>query len=80
MHRCVLTGGVARVDPTGSGRGAWICDVACLERAVARRGFDRAWRASAPATVGDDLARGLIDATVLTGSARHERMTTRVKG
>jgi predicted RNA-binding protein YlxR (DUF448 family) len=38
------TDGTARVDRHGAGRGAWLCGAACLEPAVRRRGFDRAWR------------------------------------
>jgi hypothetical protein len=34
------------VGAEGVGRGAWLCrsSVDCLERALARRGFERAWR------------------------------------
>ncbi len=40
--------GTLAVDRYGPGRGAWLCDgsVACLDDAVARRRFDRAFRAS----------------------------------
>ena len=47
LVRCVLgTDGVARVDRHGAGRGAWLCGPQCLELAVRRRAFDRAWRTS----------------------------------
>jgi hypothetical protein len=51
--------GTARLDPAGAGRGAWLCGPECLDRAVAARGFDRAWRTTAPATTQHDLARSL---------------------
>ena len=32
---------IGRAEP---GRGAWVCSVHCLQQAVRRKAFDRAWR------------------------------------
>ena len=36
-------GGV-RIGRAEPGRGAWVCSLDCLQSAVRRKGFDRAWR------------------------------------
>jgi len=42
-----LPGGALSVDRQGAGRGAWLCtgSPGCLDDAVRRRGFDRAFAA-----------------------------------
>jgi predicted RNA-binding protein YlxR (DUF448 family) len=46
-----LSGGALSVDRHGPGRGAWLCQgsLACLEEAVRRHGFERAFAAPVPA-------------------------------
>lgn len=45
LVRCVIAAdGCAHVDRHAPGRGAWLCGAACLEPAIRRRGFERAWR------------------------------------
>ncbi len=51
-------GGAVAVDPTGraNGRGAYICAaLACIEKAVKQKRFERALSAQVPATLTDDL-------------------------
>jgi hypothetical protein len=81
MYRCVIAAnGSAMVHASAPGRGAWLCGPQCLDAAVTRRGFDRAWRAAAPASVGEDLRaafvglglRGSVAAD--TGDDERERM------
>jgi predicted RNA-binding protein YlxR (DUF448 family) len=86
--------GVATIDGSAAGRGAWLCGPQCLTAALARRGFDRAWRAAAPGTVGDDLraAFAALDSGLEVDdlnermgadhceSAAHETMLMRAKG
>ena len=52
LVRCVLDAdGVAHVDRRGrdgrGGRGAWLCGIDCLEPAMRRGGFERAWKTGA---------------------------------
>jgi predicted RNA-binding protein YlxR (DUF448 family) len=43
--RCAITAaGVATVDRTAPGRGAWVCSAACFELAMKRKAFERSWR------------------------------------
>ena len=84
----------ARIDASAPGRGAWLCGPECLDAAVSRRGFDRAWRISAPASVGQDLRRAFIGLGLgmsgedenecvgadYLGDAAHETMLMRAKG
>jgi predicted RNA-binding protein YlxR (DUF448 family) len=45
--RCALTSdGVPVISRTAAGRGAWLCprQTSCLQQAIKRRGFDRAWK------------------------------------
>jgi predicted RNA-binding protein YlxR (DUF448 family) len=46
-------------DPGGSlpGRGAYVCDAACLRTAIERRAFARAFRRAV--SVGDDLVESV---------------------
>ena len=44
MVRCVLAPGGPAVSRTAPGRGAWLCSAACLDTAIRRRQFERAWR------------------------------------
>ena len=41
------------VHRTAAGRGAWLCSGECLETAIRRRAFDKAWRRTVS---GADLA------------------------
>jgi predicted RNA-binding protein YlxR (DUF448 family) len=57
LVRCVLDGvGSARISRTAPGRGAWLCGPACLDPAIRRGGFERAWRTSVPASAISALA------------------------
>lgn len=50
------------LDPAGKvpGRGAYVCPTAgCLETALKRKGFDRAFRGSVPKEAAAELAEGL---------------------
>ena len=49
------------VDRSGPGRGAWLCagSLDCLDRAVRRHGFDRAFKAPIGAAVAQRLAAQL---------------------
>jgi predicted RNA-binding protein YlxR (DUF448 family) len=72
--------GVAVADRHAPGRGAWICGPACLETAIARRAFDRAWRTRvAPAAF--DALRGEA-AGGSFGRTQHDMrdLKTRAKG
>ncbi len=45
LVRCTLDDrGRIVVDRRAPGRGAWLCGPACIDPAVRRRAFDRAWR------------------------------------
>jgi predicted RNA-binding protein YlxR (DUF448 family) len=48
LLRVVVADGRVQADPAQRlpGRGAYVCDRACAERALRRRGFDRAFRSS----------------------------------
>jgi predicted RNA-binding protein YlxR (DUF448 family) len=48
LRRFVLVAGRVETDPAmrRPGRGAYVCDRACAERAVARSGFARAFRSA----------------------------------
>jgi uncharacterized protein len=62
LVRCVLgADGLARVDRYGAGRGAWLCGSACLDPAIRRNAFERAWKTGArvPASVLEPLHREL---------------------
>ena len=62
LVRCVIgADGLAHVDRHGAGRGAWLCGLDCLEPAVRRRAFERAWRIDGrlPAGVLQPLGREL---------------------
>jgi predicted RNA-binding protein YlxR (DUF448 family) len=75
--------GEVRVSRTAPGRGAWICGTDCVDAATARRGFDRAWRRTVSAEVLatiTDVVAAMETTAVRSGSTRHERLTTRVKG
>jgi predicted RNA-binding protein YlxR (DUF448 family) len=59
LVRVVLTDdGRARINRTAPGRGAWLCAPLgeCLEIALRRRGFERAWRRPVPGPAREDLA------------------------
>lgn len=63
MVRCALTpAGVAVVDRTAPGRGAWLCSSDCLAPATKRKGFERAWRQPLPPGALDGLAEQLRNA------------------
>jgi predicted RNA-binding protein YlxR (DUF448 family) len=51
----VLRGDEVVADPAGTapGRGAYVCSAACLQDAIRRRAFARAYRK--PVVVGDEL-------------------------
>jgi predicted RNA-binding protein YlxR (DUF448 family) len=71
LVRCVLDAdGVAHVDRPRAGRqgrsgrggrGAWLCGIECLEPAMRRGGFERAWKTGAriPAAALAPLGREL---------------------
>lgn len=44
LVRCVVSPQGAIVSRTAAGRGAWLCSTACLQPAVRRKAFDRAWK------------------------------------
>jgi len=70
MYRCVIAAnGSAMVHASAPGRGAWLCGPQCLDAAVTRRGFDRAWRRAAPASVGEDLREAFVGMGLLGSSA-----------
>jgi predicted RNA-binding protein YlxR (DUF448 family) len=48
LRRVVVADGRVQADPAQRlpGRGAYVCDRACAERALKRGGFDRAFRSS----------------------------------
>jgi predicted RNA-binding protein YlxR (DUF448 family) len=53
----VLDGdGIAHVDRNGPGRGAWLCGSECLDVAIRRKAFDRAWRTTVRAGQLEGLA------------------------
>ncbi|TVR21107.1 MAG: YlxR family protein [Ilumatobacter sp.] len=97
LLRCVIDDdGEVRVSRTAPGRGAWVCGPDCVAPAIAKRGFDRAWRRTVPTEASAAIAdvvcaahaptempavHGMREMTaVRSGSTRHERLTTRVKG
>jgi predicted RNA-binding protein YlxR (DUF448 family) len=51
--------GRAAISRTAPGRGAWLCAPLgeCLDTAIRRRGFERAWRRSVPPGALDDVLR-----------------------
>jgi hypothetical protein len=54
--RCAITAaGVATVDRTAPGRGAWVCSAACFELAMKRKAFERSWRRPLPPETVDTL-------------------------
>jgi len=55
MVRCVLTPEGPAIGRAVAGRGAWVCSVECLQRALARKGFDRAWRTTMPSATLEAL-------------------------
>jgi predicted RNA-binding protein YlxR (DUF448 family) len=75
LIRVVRTGaGGLTVDRSGPGRGAWLCSgsLECLDRAVRRHGFDRAF---ATAIADAEMERLQADLTVAWG-----RVTPDVRG
>jgi predicted RNA-binding protein YlxR (DUF448 family) len=53
MVRCALAAdGSPVISRTAAGRGAWLCtgQATCLQQAIKRRGFDRAWKRPVGAT------------------------------
>ena len=54
--------GSVEYDPTGkaNGRGAYVCGLACLEKALQTRKFDRALRVSVDKEKYDQLAREVM--------------------
>lgn len=97
LYRCVLAAdGKAVIHASAPGRGAWLCGRECLDAAVTRRGFDRAWRIAAPASVGQDLRYAFDELCVSSGisgedereymgadyigDGAHETMLLRAKG
>jgi predicted RNA-binding protein YlxR (DUF448 family) len=53
MLRCALAAdGNPLISRTAAGRGAWLCteQATCLQQAIKRRGFDRAWKRPIGAT------------------------------
>lgn len=69
--RCTLgADGVARIDRAAPGRGAWLCrgSMECFDRAVRRRGFERAWRRPVAAAAVEQLRALLAEqGTALSG-------------
>jgi predicted RNA-binding protein YlxR (DUF448 family) len=64
LVRVTLTpDGHAALSRSAAGRGAWLCerdgglDHDCLDVALRRRGFERAWRRSVPDTALEELRR-----------------------
>ncbi|MBA3328084.1 MAG: YlxR family protein [Solirubrobacterales bacterium] len=59
LRRVVLAAGGVQADPgqRRPGRGAYVCDRACAERALARNAFARSFRAAVP--VDPDLLDSL---------------------
>jgi predicted RNA-binding protein YlxR (DUF448 family) len=59
LHRFVLDGDTVVADPEQRlpGRGAYVCSAACLEQAIRRRAFARAYRR--PAFAHPDLGTRL---------------------
>ncbi|MEP7203701.1 MAG: YlxR family protein [Ilumatobacteraceae bacterium] len=48
LIRCTLGSDGPAVSRTSSGRGAWLCSIACFDTAVRRNAFGRAWRCDVP--------------------------------
>jgi predicted RNA-binding protein YlxR (DUF448 family) len=46
MVRCVIGPDGPVVGRSAPGRGAWVCSAACVDTAVRKGGFARAWRRS----------------------------------
>jgi predicted RNA-binding protein YlxR (DUF448 family) len=84
LRRCVLSPeGIILLDESEAGRGAWLCGPECVDAAVQRRAFERAWRRPLPRafdeTMIEDLQRRLRgedrqmrhDETQLEGGDEH---------
>ncbi|WP_251197993.1 RNase P modulator RnpM [Anaerotardibacter muris] len=54
--------GLVEYDPTGkaNGRGAYVCSLACLEKALQTRKFDRALRVSVDKEKYEQLAQDVM--------------------
>ena len=62
LIRCVIdVDGVVHIDRCAPGRGAWLCGSGCLEPAIRRKAFDRAWRLAVPSAALDRLVAELAD-------------------
>ena len=73
MVRCALTpAGTATLSRTAPGRGAWLCSPACLDRAVTRKGFERAWRQPLRAGALDGLRDAVSNAFESTDDEMRE--------
>ena len=58
LVRCAIgADGRAVISRTAAGRGAWLCSdrTDCLQQAIKRRGFERAWKRSIGATELEQL-------------------------
>ena len=79
LARCVLGGdGRAVVSRVAPGRGAWLCGEDCLQIAIKRRAFDRAWRRSVEASALAGLSAQLRSGE--DGRSEMRDFETRVKG
>jgi predicted RNA-binding protein YlxR (DUF448 family) len=56
-----LADGQIRVDRSGPGRGAWLCQGSpdCWQEAIRRRGFERAFKAPVDSSTVEDLRASL---------------------
>lgn len=59
LVRCTLGPAGPVVSRTAPGRGAWLCSSACLDTAIRRRAFDRAWRQPVTPDLLDALRNAL---------------------
>jgi predicted RNA-binding protein YlxR (DUF448 family) len=59
LRRVVLVGDRVVVDPAATlpGRGAYVCDATCMQTAIDRHAFSRAFRRTV--SVGDDLVESI---------------------
>jgi predicted RNA-binding protein YlxR (DUF448 family) len=48
MVRFVLASSGVQCSRTAAGRGAWLCSAGCIDLAIRRNGFQRAWRVEVP--------------------------------
>ncbi len=73
LFRCVLDpDGMAQASRVAPGRGAWLCGLSCLDLAISRKGFERAWRTKLDDTALAGLAAELVDG--VTCQRHHDDM------